>query len=236
MTKRFSCPDYFLGRVIFWLGGLCRIFSHFSNKTRNDRGNHVSQFSEYYGRWIVTLVLFVSLAPAAWSFPGEWTVVIDTKLLDRCLRYPGSRLAPIIKASINFKQPTREETAQPTIYEDVYYSHCHVIGLRRHHALDIRPGTQGVIYVSGSSSNLRAEEACAAANALVRVFLDLYVKKAPLRFVIVSREFFDMLIAGLQRYGFRPAIVSADQPVIALVMLHIKSDPPGRTQDLLYGN
>jgi hypothetical protein len=183
---------------------------------------------------LLTLFLLIEFAPPIWAIAGDWTIDINTKLLDRVMRYPNSRLHPVIKASIYFKQPTRDEHVEPTIYEDIYYSRGRVIGLRRHNPLHIRSGTIGVIHVSGSSSDLRNDEACAAANAIVKLYLDLYLRKAALRFVVVSREFFDMVLQGLERYGFRPAFATPEQGVYALVMVHVTSDPPGRTQDLMY--
>lgn len=186
---------------------------------------------------LVTLALLAVLAPAATARKGDWKVNIDTRVVDPCLSFPTSDLHPVIKASVRFLQRgPKKLNLQPTTYEDLYYSHCRVIGLRRHSNLEIKAGSQGDIFVGNASSDFRSEEACAAANAVVRLFLDLYRRKAPLASVVVPRDFFDTVVSELQRYGFRPSSGVVDQPIVALVMIHIASDPPGRTQDLLYGN
>lgn len=179
-------------------------------------------------------------------------MTIDTKVIEKCLAYPNSKLSPLIRASVSFEQALLEPTAEdkalatkgaepeilipPTLYENQYFSHFRTVGLRRFKQLVIKPGTTGTIKIIASNSSLRQEEASAAASATVRLYLDLYLNKMPLRSVIVSRDQFDLFIQELQRYGFRSFNIVPGQMTNALVMLSIRSEPGGKQQYMSYGN
>lgn len=203
---------------------------------------------------LVSFVQATLFQQPACGADNEWILTINTKTLDKCLDYPDSKLKPIIKSSVKFEQSAPEKdpdfkdapdetdeqdqpiTAIPqTAYEDLFYSKGQILGLKRYNQLRVRPGTPGFIRVAAGASINRMDEASAAANTVVRMFFDLYKQKAPLRYVLVSRDFFDTVVMELQRYGFRPASVVPGQPVMALVMMHLRSEPPGRTQDMSYG-
>lgn len=194
---------------------------------------------------------FVLAQPIA-AGTADWVVTIETRVVDKCLAYPNSKLSPLIRASVNFEQALLEQAAEdkelarkgaepevavpPTLYENQYFSHFRAVGLRRFKQLIIKPGSTGTIKIISSNSAFRQEEANAAASATVRLYLDLYLNKMPLRSVIVSKDVFEMFVQELQRYGFRSFNIVPGQMTNAVVMLSIRSEPAGKQQYMSYGN
>lgn len=181
---------------------------------------------------------------------ADWVVTIETKTVDNCLKYPDSKLQPLIRTSVHFEQallePTKEDAEllkrgaeqekaiPPTLYETLYSSHSRTVGLRRFKQMIIKPGSTGTIKVT--SNNLNRDEAAAAANASIRLFLDLYLNKMPLRSIVVPREIFDIYVQEIQRFGFRPVTIVPGEMMSALIMLSVRSDTGGRQQYLSYTN
>lgn len=199
-----------------------------------------------------TLLLFsLSTSQPTLGRNADWVVSIKTNVVEKALNYPNSKLHPLIRTSVSFEQGLLEQTpvdkelakkgAEPdldipqTLYEYHYSSHFRTVGMRRFQELSIKPGTTGTLRISTSRSNLQQEEANAAANATVRLFLDLYMNKMPLRSVIVQGEIFDQYLQEMQRYGFRNFVVVPGQLVSAIVVLNIRSEPSGRQQYMSYG-
>lgn len=182
---------------------------------------------------------------------NDWVVTIKTSTLAKCLDYPDSTLKPVIRASVYFEQGLGELSEEEkeiqkrgalpdeeitfTKYEDIFYSHLHPLGLKRYLALRLKEGTPGVIKIVPSSSASRQEEANAAANATVRLFINLYLRKAALRSILVPRDLFDLYVSELQRYGFRIENVVPGQFNRALVMISVRSEPAGRQYYMGYG-
>lgn len=210
-------------------------------------------------RQAFSLVLFALLTLAfVWAHPraayagtADWTVTINTSVVNRCLEYPNSKLKPLIRSAIHFQQellePSEEDKEMlklgaepdiaipPTLYENHYSSHFRAVGLRRFKQLMLKPATPGKIRITVSDSPLRQEEVNAAANTTLRLILDLYLNKMFLRSVVVPRDIFDTYVQELQRYGFRTAIIVPGQSIRALVPLSVRSEPAGKSVYLAYG-
>jgi hypothetical protein len=165
--------------------------------------------------------------PAAMAGSNDWTVVVSAKRQDQFLNYPGSKLAPVIKTPVEYDQ-----AGQHVYYEDLYYSQGQPIGLRQYHALDIQPGSAGVIRIKNLGQV--ADEGSAAANAAIRTYLDLFLHRTLVLYISVSKDAFDNLLQGMERYGFRRFEIQPEKPVFAVTVLRVVSDPPGRSENLLY--
>lgn len=200
---------------------------------------------------VLTLVFVWSHPHAAYAGTADWTVTINTSVVSHCLEYPNSKLKPLIRSAIHFQQellePSKEDKEMlklgaepdiaipPTLYENHYSSHFRAVGLHRFKQLMLKPATPGKIRITVSNSPLKQEEVNAAANATLRLILDLYLNKMFLRSVVVPRDIFDMYVQELQRYGFRTAIIVPGQSISALVPLSIRSEPAGKSVYLAYG-
>lgn len=181
----------------------------------------------------------------------DWTVTIKTSVVESGLNYTDSKLQPLIRSSVHFQQellePSKEDkelekkggepdiAIPPTLYENLYSSHFRMIGMHRFKQLMIKPGTPGSIKITTSNSNSKQEEVNGAANATVRLVLDLYLNKMGLRSVVVPRDIFDLYVQELQRYGFRSINVTPGQTISTLLPLSVRSEPAGRAVYLGYG-
>jgi len=197
------------------------------------------------------LLLSASTSQPSLARSADWVVTIKTNVVEKALNYPNSKLHPLIRTSVSFEQGLLEPTvldkeiakkgAEPdvdipqTLYEYHYSSHFRTVGMRRFKELAIKPGTTGTMKISTSRSQLPQEEANAAASATVRLFLDLYMNKMPLRSVVVQGEIFDQYLQEMQRYGFRNFVIVPGQMVPALAVLSIRSEPSGKQQYMSYG-
>lgn len=201
--------------------------------------------------FIALLCLAFLMGDSAKAVTTDWVISINTKVIERCLNYPNSKLSPLIRSSIYFEQNVLEPSdldkelekrgAEPdlvipeTLYEYLYSSHFRTVGMRRFKQLVIKPGTTGTIKVITSNSSFRQEEINAAANATIRMYLDLYLNKMPLRSIVVPRDGFDLFIQELQRHGFRIFAVVPGQFSQNVATLSIRSEPAGRQQYMNYG-
>jgi hypothetical protein len=201
---------------------------------------------------ILALVLsvFFVLGDPAKAGTADWVVQIMTKVVEPCLNYPNSKLSPLIRSSIYFEQNVLDPSdvdrelqkrgAEPdaaipeTLYEHLYYSHSRALGLRRYKQLVLKPGTTGTIRITTSSSS-NQEEISAAVNATIRIYLDLYLNKMPLRSIVVPKDSFDLFIQGMQKHGFRNFTAVPGQFSPSLATLSIRSEPAGRQQYMNYG-
>ena len=176
---------------------------------------------------IILCCAFLFACPASEAGPNDWTVTVSAKRQNQFLNYPGSELTPVIMTPIQYDQAGKH-----VYYEDLYYSKCHPIGLRQYHALDIQPGSSGVIRITNLSQV--DEEGCAAANAVIRTYLDLFLARTLVMYISVPKDAFDNLLQGMERYGFRRFEIQPEKPVFAMTVLRVVSDPPGRAENLLY--
>lgn len=197
------------------------------------------------------LIVFATANQNAFGRNADWVVTIKTKEIEHCLNYPDSKISPVVKATVSFEQGLLEAdktdreierrgvkpdiAVPPTVYEDIFFSHFRALGMHRYKKMSVKAGTPGTIKVMSAQSPLRQEEASAAANTTLRVFLDLYVQRAALRSVTVSRDIFDLYVQELQRYGFRIANVVPGGSIQAIAMIAVRSEPVGRTQYMSYG-
>jgi hypothetical protein len=178
---------------------------------------------------VVTCCVLVPLAAQA------WTVTMTAKQINNYLTYPGSKLSPCVKVSISYYNDLSGVISSGS-YEDLYYGNSHPIGCLRHHSLDVTGGTRGeIILNTGSSSSMQESEANALANAIKRIYLDLYVKDCQVRDVIVPQDLFDTILLALLENGFtRTPLQASYRTLQAVILLHLVSDPPGFAEYIMH--
>ncbi|HEY9774685.1 MAG TPA: hypothetical protein V6C81_13070 [Planktothrix sp.] len=159
----------------------------------------------------------------------DWQVNIALQTYSPYLDHQGSPVSKLIKATVSYAQPAK---AQAASYEDLYYTTSHVLGVRRVSTLDVTPGVGGVIRVMNSDS----DQNYAAANAIGRVFLDLFLQKCTTKEVVVPRNSFSGIVNAMCNQGFRmapPVPERKAQGTEAAFILTVVSDPPGDLQEVL---
>jgi hypothetical protein len=159
----------------------------------------------------------------------DWQVTISMQSFKPYLDYPDSPLSKLNKASVTFAQPAK---GQSRSYEDLYYTNSQVIGCRRNGDLDVTHGAAGIIRVTSTSG----DQSYGAANAVGRVFLDLFMQKCPTKAIVVPRANFNSIISAMCSQGFRiapPLSARLSQGTPSVFMLTVVSDPPGETQEIM---
>lgn len=153
-------------------------------------------------------------------------MTIATSSFDHYLEYPGSSINSLTKAAVSFSEQPNS-ASKP--YEDLYYTKSRIIGCSRKNSLSIPPGNAGIITVK----NANADQSYAVANALSRLYLDLYVRKCPTKFIVVPQGAFQSIVNALCQQGYSVVTVEPEKPIPALFMLTIQSDPPGAEEHLV---
>jgi hypothetical protein len=164
--------------------------------------------------------------PDKWQ---DWQVTIAAHSFSPYLDHPGSPVSKLIKATVSYAQPN---SGQAKPYEDLYYTSSQVIGCRRNGVLGITPGTAGTILVTSTTS----DQSYAVANAVGRLFLDLYMHKCPTKIVVVPQACFGSIISALCNQGFRvapPVPARQSQGTSALFILPVVSEPSGESVDIM---
>jgi hypothetical protein len=159
----------------------------------------------------------------------DWQVTVSTQSFSPYLNYPGSPVSKLIKATVTYAQPSKGP-AKP--YEDLYYTNSHILGCRRNGILGVTPGSAGVIRVT----NTTGDQSYAAANAVGRIFLDLFIRKCPTTMVVVPLASFKSIISALCNQGFRvppPVPARQNESTPALFILQVISEPPGETSEIM---
>jgi hypothetical protein len=186
---------------------------------------------------ILLTSLLASICMPTCLADDTWVVRVKAKELDNYLNFKGSRLLPVAKASIDYSETSGEVTRAES-YEDLYYSNKHAIGCHRYRPLDLTALTRGEIHVvCSSASAMRESEAYAIANAVERVFLDLYARNCLTLHIIVPHDSFSTVVNGFYQNGFTANNrLGCSEPRISspTITLQILSDPPGQSQRVMF--
>jgi hypothetical protein len=129
---------------------------------------------------------------------ADWQVTLNCKTYNHFLDYPTSSIHSLFKVSASYAQP---QTRPATAYEDLFYSDDHPVGCQRRLALPITPGTAGTIKVV----NATPSQCYALANAILRVYLEIGLKRCMTKAVQVPPDCFDRLVDALCQQGFHVA-------------------------------
>lgn len=136
----------------------------------------------------------------------DWAMYVDIRNLDHYLKYKGSRLHPLTRGRVYFNSyihPRRPgvSTQQSQVYQDLWYHQGQPLGLRRRSALNIEKGTTGTIVISQYADE-NGQAKCAA-NAIVRLLVELQLKDIVVGTVIVPQDKYKDIVGALEHYGFR---------------------------------
>ncbi|HEY9786687.1 MAG TPA: hypothetical protein V6D17_14895, partial [Candidatus Obscuribacterales bacterium] len=164
----------------------------------------------------------------------DWIIQVQTEPLANFLDFPGSRLRPMVKAKVTYRKADAT-SAQPIAYEDLFYHYWNALGMRRYRSLALGTGDQVAIRVSHKNNRASNAETSAAANAILRVFVDAYLKGNSVANIIVPAESMPQIIDELSKARFYPGQPPApDEPVYSSIVLRLESNPPGNVQLMYY--
>jgi len=167
----------------------------------------------------------------------DYTVYIETRELTDVLRYVNSPLRDPIKVSIKYAEAGQTEE-DALYYEDFWYRKGKPYGQEKHRKLDIPPGKAIAFRVVHKDGDTSEERNRAAANAIVRVFVDVAGEGGLLTAVKVPGDSYASIISHIEELNFQPAPeATPDQPTDTKVNLFIVSqDDDSVSQTLNYMN
>jgi hypothetical protein len=165
----------------------------------------------------------------------DWVITVQVKIVKDYLKYPTSSLNPMTKLSVVSRETPRlqkDRTTKVVQYEDLWYHDCNAIGCRRYSELSLTPGQQGTIRILPSED--ANNSACAVANALTRLILDVGLLRCSLSVVYVPDGMLDEITNDLAKFNFFPYNARPDHPIRTSMVLCLISDPPGQKRSLYY--
>lgn len=185
---------------------------------------------------IMPVFLLVSSRYPALGFKlfdqSEAVVELKVKAAKNLFDYKGTTLGEPVKASIFF---TDKEGGKGH-YEDLWFTGATAIGLNRFSELSVPSGSSVAIAIGFEDAG-SAAQVQAAANASLRILLDLYVAGHSVsRLEVADDDTARALISSLGQTGFvESAAVLPDEMVESSLSLSVKSRSSSRLYSLNYG-
>ncbi len=162
----------------------------------------------------------------------DWIITIETEKVSGFLDQKQSTLKPVIKASVSYRPGKGGAISK---YEDLFYNNWIALGMRRYKPLALGNSDQVAIVVSHKQGQATPEELCASANAILRVFVDAYLKGNAVTNIIVPESSLSQIVQNLKQANFYPGDdEKPDQPVFSSIILHLEGSPSGTKQTMFY--
>lgn len=162
----------------------------------------------------------------------DWIISIETEKMKGYLDQKGSTLKPIVKATVSYKPGSGGTT---TKFEELFYHNWIALGMRRYKPLSLGNSDQVAIVVTHKQPPPTPEETNATANAIVRIFVDAYLKGNAVTNVIVPDATMGQIVQNLKQANFYPGNEDApDQPNFSSLILHLESASGASKQTMFY--
>ena len=168
------------------------------------------------------------------DWKARFTQVVDVKTehLNNYLKNSKAGFDRLVLARIS-TQPPEEQSSNK--YEVIWYRKGEPVGLRRLGEFTFKAPQQVALRVAHASSSVDENEVKAAANACLRLFLDLNAKTMSPVAIFVPRRSFNPFVQRMNQMNFYSAQEPPpDTPVYASIVLSVESEPPGLKQLLFY--
>jgi hypothetical protein len=184
-----------------------------------------------------------------------WAVFIDLSEIDQFLNYQGSLLHPLTKARMSYRyyddfrgddisgakaassnsgtSEASNRSSRAGIYEELWYSKGRPVGCKSISPLQLPQRKPGVIVVKQMGN--APDHPRAAANAILRLLVDLQVKGLSPAFVMVPASRYDEIVIALEHYRFSPLTEAMPKGFAgAQLTIHLRSYPPGKDEAFCY--
>lgn len=188
---------------------------------------------------LLSVTAMISFEPKAESSPDievagvyQHTITIETDARDKCFAHPDfTKLRPVTKASITV-DPTDNSEKQ---YEEIWYANAVPISLQRKepYSKKVQPGKLVAIRIKhkqpqNGTRTVKQEEATSAADAILRVYLDVRLHHGSVAAVILPADTFDLIITGLEKNHYAKVTdEDVENEVSGIARLTIISDEQG---------
>jgi hypothetical protein len=128
----------------------------------------------------------------------EWAAYVHARKSTSFLNYPQSRLTPMTKVSVTFRDGIKSPT---NMYEEFWYHRGKPVGMRRINDVTAKPDKLGAIVLGGQDDS--ADSTQALVNALARLVIDFQLRHLVTSVVIVPKDHFGEIVSALSDYKFR---------------------------------
>jgi len=168
------------------------------------------------------------------DWDARFTQIVDIKTehLDHYIRNDKNGFDKLILARVNNQTPRDRGVKK---YEVLWYRRGDPVGMRRFGSLAFRAPQKIALHVMHSSFPADDDEIKAAANACLRLFLDLNAKTMSPSAIVVPKQSFNAFVQRMNQLNFYSAEEpEPNVPVHASIILSVESEPPGLRQLLFY--
>lgn len=167
-----------------------------------------------------------------WNARFTRIVDIKTEHLDNYIRNDKNGYDKLILARVNSQAPGEKDVKK---YEVLWYRRGDPVGMRRLGSLAFQAPQKIALHVMHSSYPVEDDEIKAAADACLRLFLDLHARTMSPSAIVVPKQSFNAFVQRMNQLGFYSAEEpEPNQPVQASIILSVESEPPGIRQLLFY--
>jgi hypothetical protein len=157
----------------------------------------------------------------------SWVVTAHTKKLPNYLKYPGSQLCPLTQVRFSYYVKSSDAEKGPSRWEDLWYHDGTPVGCHRYTELDLGPNPGiGAVFVPASADDTDTRT---LANALIRLSLDLTLRKCGGTPIVVPEDICQQLVTDFGAFGFHQRNVSSGYQL----SIHLVSNPT-KFDDFLY--
>jgi len=177
-------------------------------------------------------LLFLFSSPCRAGFqPYDWLVTIDVKAFPDQLRYTGSTLNPLVKAYISY---AKYDGSNENKYETLWFCRGKAYGLERVAPLSIDRGAGVGIRVNFKSSTPGTYEFKAAAQSILRTYLDLRLNRDAVQTAIIPDDNFSDVITAMGDEHFQIAQFQLEVPVQLASSLFVQDVSDKHTQHMCF--
>lgn len=168
---------------------------------------------------IISICAFLSLA-STWCEPAgaeqkfkyssddwldaryDWVIYLTPTRLEKYLSYPTSGIHPIDDVLVSYRVAPKFKTEilRQTRYESLWYHGAQAIGRRQYAPLKLDPGWQGAIVIPDTADAYANPGALA--NAIIRLLLDVNLKKCSLTVVFASPSLGQQICDQIGQFRF----------------------------------
>lgn len=163
----------------------------------------------------------------------DYTVCLTTQHLERQFKFKGSQLEnKIDRLDVDVYDRDNEQNAAP--YESLWYSQGRPLGMELFNKLQVEKGHGVCLKVKHKSSG-SDDEIKAAANAIMRLWVDTRLNQSAVIIVKVPGDSYYLFIEYLRNHGMTNAPeVENGLEVNAPMTLLVQSESSGQSQRLAY--
>jgi len=169
-------------------------------------------------------------ARAGWT-PYDWLITIELTENPNQLDYKDSSLSPVTEARISY---ATADGSNSTDYETIWFGNGKAYGIEREEDFSIGDGQGVAIKIVHDGSLPTNADLHAAANAIIRMYLDVHASRNNFQFVIVPDDSFSGIISALGDEHFQVFTPRLEVPYQVSALILIQDESGKQKQTVCY--